>query len=175
MSDVLNISLIQNKKDTLDFITKLRNLKITGNFKMLSLDIESFLSSIQLEETINYANQVFMTGSGQHLNKIQIAELFKICIKNITFKFGDFNYKQINGIAMGSPLAPALAEVFLTNIENEFIINSSNPLGILFYYRFVDDIFVILPENVDDNKLLRIFNNFHKNLRFTLEHQQNND
>ena len=46
---------------------------------------------------------------------------------------------------MGSPLAPALAEVFLTKIENEFIINSSKFLGILFYYWFVDDIFVILP------------------------------
>ena len=34
MSDVLIIRLIQNKKGTLDFITKLRNLKITGNFKM---------------------------------------------------------------------------------------------------------------------------------------------
>ena len=50
---------------------------------------------------------------------------------------------------MGSPLAPALAEVFLTKIENALIINPSNPLGILFYYQFVDDIFVILPENVE--------------------------
>ena len=76
---------------------------------------------------------------------------------------------------MGSPLTPALAEVFLTKIENEFIINWSNPFGILFYYRFVYDtsIFVIFPENVN-KKLLKIFNNFYKNLRFTLEHEQNN-
>ena len=71
---------------------------------------------------------------------------------------------------MGSP---ALAEVYLTKIKNEFILNPSNPLGILFYYRFVDDIFVILPENVDENELLRVFNNFPKHLRFTLEHEQN--
>ena len=57
----------------------------------------------------------------------------------------------MNGIAMGSSLAPALAEVFFTKIKNEFIINSSNPLGILFYYRCADDIFVIVPENVDEN------------------------
>ena len=80
----------------------------------------------------------------------------------------------MNGMAMGSPLAPALAEVFLTKLENEFITNSSNHLGILFYYRFVHDIFLILPENIDENELLKIFNNFHKNLRFTLEHEQNN-
>ena len=56
---------------------------------------------------------------------------------------------------MGSLLAPALAEVFFTKIENEFIINSSNHLWILFYYRFVDDIFVILPKNVDEHELLK--------------------
>ena len=70
-------------------------------------------------------------------------KLFEFCTKNITFKFGDLFYKQMNGVAMGSPLAPALAEVFLTKIENAFINNPSNPLKILFYYRFVDDNFVI--------------------------------
>ena len=57
----------------------------------------------------------------------------------------------MNGVAMGSPLAPALAEVFLTKIEHDFINHPSYPLKILFYYRFVDDIFVILPEDEDEN------------------------
>ena len=34
---------------------------------------------------------------------------------------------------MGSPLAPALAEVFLTQIENDFINHPLKPLKILFY------------------------------------------
>ena len=84
-SDVLNKSLIQNKKGTSDFITKLRNLKISGNFKMLSLNIESLFPSIPLEETIGYANEVFMKNSGQNLSKIQIAKIFKFCTENITF------------------------------------------------------------------------------------------
>ena len=45
-------------------------------------------------------------------------------------------------ITMGYPLAPAFAEVFLKKIENDFINKPSNPLKILFYYRFVDDIFL---------------------------------
>ena len=75
----------------------------------------------------------------------------------------------MNGVYMGSPLALALAEVFLTKIENDFINNPSNPLKILFYYRFVDDIFVILPENENEKEILKTFNSFHKNLKFTLE------
>ena len=68
MSDVLNKSLIENKTGTLDFITQLINLTITGNFKLLSLDIEIHFPSIPLEETISYANEVFMKNSGQNLN-----------------------------------------------------------------------------------------------------------
>ena len=109
ISDVPNESLIQIKTGTLDFIKKLRNLKITENFKMLSLDIESLFPFIPLEETISYANEVFIKNSGKHLNKIQIAKLFKFCTENIKLKFGNFCYKQKNGVAMGSPLAPALA------------------------------------------------------------------
>ena len=63
---------------------------------------------------------------------------------------------------MGSPLAPALAEVFFTKIENYFINKPSNPLKILFQYRFVDDIFVILPENENEKDFLKIFNTFIK-------------
>ena len=111
--------------------------------------------------------------SGKNLNKLQVLKLFEFCTKNITLKFKDFFYKQINGVAMGSPLAPALTEVFFTKIENDFI-NKPNPLKILFYYRFVDDIFVILPKDENENEFLKIFNIFHKNLIFTLEHKQFN-
>ena len=75
---------------------------------------------------------------------------------------------------MGSPLAPALAEIFLTKIENDFINNPSNPLKILFYYRFVDDIFVIFPEDEDEKEILNKFNTFHKTLKFNLELEQLN-
>ena len=44
----------------------------------------------------------------------------------------------MNGVAIRSTLAPALAKVFITRNENDFINKPSNPLKILFYYRFVD-------------------------------------
>ena len=116
---------------------------------------------------------IFLENCGQNLNKAEVLRLFKFCTKITTFKFGDFYYKQINGAAMGSPLAPALAEVFLRTLESTFINVPLNPLEILFYYRFVDDIFVILPQNIDENLVLNNFNNFHKNLKFTMEKEEN--
>ena len=37
----------------------------------------------------------------------------------------------MNCVALGSSLAPALDEVFLTKIKNDFINNPSNPLKLL--------------------------------------------
>ena len=45
---------------------------------------------------------------------------------------------------------------------------------LFFLYFAIDYIFVILPENADENEFLRIFNTFQKNLKFTLEREQFN-
>ena len=128
---------------------------------MLSLDIESLFPSIPLDETIGYATELFL----KILNKTWINYRFwnylNFVQKIITFKFADFFYKQMNSVAMKSPLAPALAKVFLTKIKNDFINKQSNHLKILFYYRFVDDIFVNLPEDENEKEFLKILNTFH--------------
>ena len=99
MSDVLNKTLNRDaKKGTLDFITKLKQLKLLNDFKLLSLDIESLFPSIPLDETLKLVTDIFLENGGQNLNRAEILRSFKFCTKNTTFKFEDFCYKQINGV-----------------------------------------------------------------------------
>ena len=65
---------------------------------------------------------------------------------------------------MKSLLTPALAEVFLTKVENYFINYTSNLLKVLFYNLFVNDIFVILPKDENKNKFVNKFNTVNKTL-----------
>ena len=51
--------LPNGKTGNLDFVTKLKNLRLSGHFKMLSLDIESLFPSIPLDETIGIATECF--------------------------------------------------------------------------------------------------------------------
>ena len=49
-------------------------------------------------------------------------ELILLCNKNVHFTFNGETFTQVDGVAMGSPLAPILAGIFMVELE-EFHIN----------------------------------------------------
>ena len=53
-------------------------------------------------------------------------------------------YKQIDGVAMGSPLDPALANIFMCNFENKWLKDCPHNLRPVFCRWYVDDIFVLI-------------------------------
>ena len=51
------------------------------------------------------------------LNKSEFKELLSLATKESYFIFNQFLYKQIDGVAMGSPLGPTLANAFFCFYE----------------------------------------------------------
>ena len=60
-----------------------------------------------------------------------------LCTKNVHFTFNEEVYKQTDGIAMGSPLGPVLADAFMVEFENKIVPVLQENLS--FYKRYVDD------------------------------------
>ena len=75
-------------------------------------------------------------------------------------------YRQVDGLAMGSPPAPHLANGWMSQFDNTLQGTSS------LYTRYMDD---ILTENHKDLTSSRLSdaNSLHSNLRFTLERETN--
>ena len=71
-------------------------------------------------------------------------------------------YKQVDGLAMGSPPAPHLANGWLSQFEN--LIKDDAKI----YERYMDDILREIKRSRVEQKLEEI-NNIRKNLEFTLE------
>ena len=84
------------------------------------------------------------------------------------FIYKDLLYKQVDGVAMGNPLAPTLANFFLAHLEYKIFL-SSMPYYPAFYGRYVDDIFCIFRSNVECDLFLNFLNGLHPNLSFTVE------
>ena len=78
--------------------------------------------------------------------------------------------RQINGVAMGSPLGPALASIFVGYEEAQLFNIAKRPLV---YFLYVDDTFVVFNNEKDCNTFLTRLNSLHPLLRFTYEKESN--
>ena len=64
-------------------------------------------------------------------------ELLPLCTKNVHFIFNGEIYAQIDGVAMGSPLDPVLANMFMVELEKILIRKLEKEVKL--WRRFVDD------------------------------------
>ena len=90
---------------------------------MASLDVDSLFLNIPLDGTINICTESIFNESDTvvGLNKSEFKELLSLATKESYFIFNELLYKQIDGVAMGSPLGPTLANAFLCFYEKKWL------------------------------------------------------
>ena len=70
---------------------------------------------------------------------------------------------------MGSPLGPALANIFMCSFENKWLKDCPHSLKPVFYRRYVDGIFVLFSSLNQAEKFKNYFSCKHSNINFSLE------
>ncbi|VDP00050.1 unnamed protein product [Schistosoma curassoni] len=99
-----------NSLDSFDFVDSIRNINVTGK-KMLSLDVTSLFTNVPLTETICFlCDYIENNNLDMRIPKQYLKELLLRCTLNVQFRFNDAFYRQMDGVAMGSPLGPRLAD-----------------------------------------------------------------
>ena len=80
-----------------------------------SLDVDSLLGNIPLKETIDICTNIFFenTERAEVLSIIEFKELLSLTTKEFYCIFNGKFYKQTDGMIMGLPLGPTLANGFL--------------------------------------------------------------
>ena len=96
--------------------------------------------------------------------------LLEVCTKELHFSFNEKMYKQINGVVMGNPLGPVIANIFMVELENKEVPAMSSILTN--WYRYVDDTIAFVKED-QINNVLNLLNNHHKDIKFTHEIEEN--
>ena len=71
-----------------------------------------------------------------------MGKLLYLCTKHVHFSIGWRIYLQVHGVAMGSPLGPILANIFMTELEIEMIPLLGNYLP--HWKRSLDDTFAFV-------------------------------
>ena len=89
------------------------------------------------------------------------------------FPFNNEIYQQKDGVAIGSPLGPLLADIFMAKLESTELKRFLD--GCILYKRYMDDIFCVVDEELNMEKLLGDLNLAHDNIRFSYELESNNN
>ena len=74
-------------------------------------------------------------------------ELLLLCTKNVHFTFNNEIYQQCDGVAMGSPLGPVIAGIFMVELEKLLIpalMEHMSP-----WKRYVDDTIAVVKLSVN--------------------------
>ena len=125
-------------KDTFSF-SQIKNANLSKKF-LVSYDVTSLFTNIPLQETIDIAiNLLFNHNPNLNITRKELKKLFLFATSKTHFIFNSKFYNQIDGVAMGSPLAPVLANIFMGFHESKWL-NEYNLNKPKFYLRYVDDI-----------------------------------
>ena len=84
---------------------------------------------------------------------------------NHLFKFDGLSYEQTDGVAMGSPLGPLLANVFMCHLEEKLTRDGLMPH---LYRRCLDDTLARMPSTDASTMFLNTLNGLHPSLTFTM-------
>ena len=139
---------------------------------MCSFDVESLYTNVPLDETIAICADALYRGNlkSPPFSENIFIELMNRATKGVEFSFNNTMYKQIDGVAMGSPLGASMANIFVGFYEKVLFQKTSHPFC---YFRYVDDTFVMIRSKADAISFFNLLNSLHPSLRFTMESENN--
>ena len=151
-------------KDTDDFVRDLTRLPpLPEDTILVTADVKSLYTMIPQDEGIEALLKCSdFLPFPPHLTKTALSLVLK---KNV-FRFNQQMYHQKTGVAMGSPISPTLAIVFMDSLETPFL--ASRPLKPLLYRRYIDDVFFLWTWGEDTLvQFLAALDNMHPSIKFT--------
>lgn len=164
-------------RSSADFVEELRHIKPSPDDICVSFDICSLYTNVPLSEVIDdITSTVFSDSTTSRIfnddpkvtPKI-FKNMLRLCSESV-FLYNTGVYQQCDGVAMGSPLAPLLANWFVVSIESKIL---NDPKHNLYkpkiYKRYVDDLFAVFNSPEERDTFFEVLNSAHPNLRFTME------
>ncbi|XP_012811622.2 uncharacterized protein LOC105946468, partial [Xenopus tropicalis] len=159
---------IQNAKE---FVTNIQGVKLEAEETMVSYDVTSLFTCIpttEATETVRNRLQKENTLSSRtKLSPNQVCLLLDLCLNTTNFKYKDQFYRQKHGCAMGSPVSPIVANLYMEEVERKALLtfNGTTPSH---WFRYVDDTWVKIRSN-EVAAFSEHINSVDNNIKFTRE------
>ena len=165
-------SYVKDSTDFLKRIFRLNNNIPTNNNILVTIDVKSLYTNIPNEEGISASINLLKEHYASHnINLDVIHDTLELVLNNNYFEFNGQYYLQTPGTAMGTPMAPSYANIFMAALETEMLLNAPNGFIPLEWIRYIDDIFAVWPHVLESlMAFLNHINHFHPTIKFDYEY-----
>jgi hypothetical protein len=128
-----------------DLLHRLSNVTLDEDEVLLAADVTKLYPSIPIQYGLDVVCD-FCRDRGLMLSHELsfVLALLEWILKNNYLIFDNIVYLQIQGTAMGTPMAPTFANIFLTALEIKLLYT----LKYRIYQRYLDDIFAVMTKEV---------------------------
>ena len=159
-------------KNSTDLIQRLKEVDFKDK-RLVSFDVKSLFTNVPIDGAISAVKKVIERTNEKELpiNKNDYMKLVEMCMRFGSFSFNNCEYRQHEGLPMGSPLSAVTACLFMEVLEKEHyskIISSDTK-----WYRYVDDCLIITHKDTDIEALLQRMNNVNNKIQLTVENESN--
>jgi hypothetical protein len=155
--------------DTLTLVKSLETQKFPLDCCLFTLDVKALYTNIPIDWAIE--SITFEMYPSIHSKKI--LDCLEFVLKHNLMKFKDRFFLQLFGIAMGTSLAPILANLVLAILEHKMKISHSGDKNLIWpklYKRFIDDILGIIQRTIKDIEyFIKIFNSMVPSIQVSLQ------
>ena len=135
-----------NTKNSYQVARDLHNIQINDNYKTISLGIKDLYVNLPVQNILNIT-KFWLNANNQNQAIIDdILHLLDIILGQNYFQYGSHFYQPNKGIAIGSPISSTLAEIYLQYYEKIHLKHHLEAKDIIYYKRYVDDLFIINDE-----------------------------
>ena len=159
-----------NVQNTGDFVQQLKKSNFNSKMCIISYDVKALFISVPIQPVIEIIKKQ-LEDDKELQQRISMAVnhiicLLEFCLKNTYFIFQGRYYEQITGTAMGSPISPIVANLYMKAFEVKAFNTAPHPLNL--WRRFVDDTFVVIQSSHMDS-LIKHINSIDYRIQFTME------
>ena len=108
-------------KNSASFVDIIRKTQLHPEDRLISFDVSNLFTQVPIEEALRVVTEkLSMDESLKDRTSIptsHLVQLIELCLRTMYFQFEDKFYEQSEGAAMGSPLSPVIAYLYMEYVS----------------------------------------------------------
>ena len=118
-------------QNTRDFVEQIKDIRLKQGECIMSYDVTALFTSVPIQPVLNIIKQRLANDHDLHkrttMSTSHIIHLLEFCLGSTSFVYQGQFYQQLEGKAMGSPLSPIVANIFMKQFEEEALATAPHP------------------------------------------------